>query len=372
MTTIGLPREIKDNEFRVALTPNGVSALAADGHAVLVERSAGEGSGFSDDDYAGVGATLLGAAGDVFEKADIIVKVKEPIGPELKMLRDGQTLFTYLHLAAVPEVATALLERGVTAVAYETVQLADGTLPLLAPMSEVAGRLAPQIGAHYLERPQAGRGVLLSGVPGLPPASVVVLGAGVAGVNAADVALGMGARVSLVELRMDRLRHAAENLEGNLETIASTPAAIAEAVQDADLIVGAVLVAGAAAPKVVSRAMVAAMQPGSVIVDIAVDQGGCIETTRPTSHSDPTYVDQGVTHYCVTNMPGAVPRTSTHALTNATLPYVRAIAGHGALEAAKRDAALAAGLNTHAGQVTHAAVAEALGLPHTPVAQVLG
>jgi alanine dehydrogenase len=365
---IGVPQETKDNEYRVALTPEGAGALVGDGHTVRVQRGAGAGSGFGDDAYAAAGATLTDAAGAW--DADLVLRVKEPLAPEFALLREGGTLFTYLHLAAAREAAEALLARRVTGVAYETVQTAGGGLPLLAPMSEVAGRLAVQVGAHYLEKPQGGFGRLLGGIPGVPPALVVVLGAGAVGSHAARQAAGMGARVLVLNNTVDRLRALTAVLPG-IETGIATPAAVAAAVREADLVVGTVLVPGASAPRVVTRAMVASMRPGSVIVDVSVDQGGCVETTRPTSHSHPVYVEEGVTHYAVTNMPGAVPHTSTIALTNATLPYAQALAHWGSLEAARRDPALALGINTHAGHIVHAGVAEALGVEALPLADVL-
>ena len=361
---IGLPKETKDQEYRVALTPAGAAALVGDGHRVLVERGAGAGAGFGDDAYAASGATLVASPAAVFGGADMVVKVKEPLEPEFVYLRPGLVLFTYLHLAAAQEAARALLDGSVTAIAYETVAGSDGSLPLLTPMSEVAGRMAGQVGAHYLERPSGGSGRLLGGVTGVPPARVAVLGAGVVGTNAAAAALGLGAHVTLLNRGVDRLRHAEDVLGGDLETVVMTPAAVEGVVADADLVVGAVLTPGAAAPKVVTRDTVARMRSGSVIVDVAVDQGGCIETTRPTSHSDPVYVVDGVIHYCVTNMPGAVPYTSTVALTNATLPYIRAIAKRGVADAMREDPGLAAGLNAHAGAITHPAVAEALGVTY--------
>jgi alanine dehydrogenase len=365
---IGVPQETKDHEQRVALTPEGAGALVGDGHEVRVQHGAGAGSGFGDDAYAAVGASLTDAPGAW--DADLVLKVKEPLAPEFALLRGGGTLFTYLHLAAAREAAEALLAHRVTGVAYETVQTAGGGLPLLAPMSEVAGHLAVQAGAHHLEAPHGGEGRLLGGIPGVPPALVVVLGAGNVGTHAARQAVGMGARVLVLNNTVDRLRALTATLPG-IETGIATPAAVAAAVREASLVVGTVLVPGATAPRVVTRGMVASMRPGTVIVDVSVDQGGCVETTRPTSHSHPVYVEEGVIHYAVTNMPGAVPHTSTIALTNATLPYARALARWGSLEAARRDPALALGINTHAGRIVHAGVAEALGVEALPLADVL-
>ncbi|MBM3939626.1 MAG: alanine dehydrogenase [SAR202 cluster bacterium] len=369
---IGIPREIKDGENRVALTPTGAQALEDAGHDVYVQRNAGAGSGFTDEQYVAAGADIVDDPSVLFSKCDLVVKVKEPLGPELGYLRPGLTLFTYLHLAAAREAAEALLRHQTTGIAYETVRLPDGSLPLLQPMSEVAGRLSAQIGARYLERHFGGMGTLLGGVPGVPPAKAVVIGAGTVGTNAAIIALGMGAHVTIIDKSAPRLRYLTEVLRGSFETVVASSSSIAEAVRDADLVIGAVLIAGASAPRVVTRRMVASMKPGAVIVDVAVDQGGCIETTRPTSHHDPVYEVDGVIHYCVTNMPGAVPRTSTMALTNATLPYVIAIAHHGPLEAMRLDPALASGLNTHQGRLTNAAVAEALRLPCITVDEALG
>jgi alanine dehydrogenase len=349
-----------------------VAGLVVEGHQVLVQPGAGLGSGFSDAEYRTAGAHLMAAPEDLWTGADLVVKVKEPLGPELAWLRPGLVLFTYLHLAAVPSLAQALLDRQVTAIAYETVELPSGELPLLTPMSEVAGRLSIQAGAHYLEKAQGGAGKLLSGVPGVPPARVVILGAGVVGSNAAAIALGMGARVTLLNRSLDSLRRLSLVLHGNLETQAMTPEAVQAAVGRADLVVGAVLAAGGKAPVLVTRRTVQTMRPGSVIVDVAVDQGGCVETTRPTSHSNPVYVEEGVTHYCVPNMPGAVPRTSTQALCNATLPYIRSIARSGAFPALRADPALARGLNTCQGRVTHPGLAAALGLPAASLDDVLG
>ena len=369
---IGAPKEIKDNEFRVGLTPSAVAELVHHGHGVIVEKSAGIGSGLADADYVAAGATLIDTAAEIFARADMIVKVKEPLAAERKMLRPGQVLYTYLHLA--PDLAQTqdLVASGATCIAYETVTSPSGGLPLLTPMSEVAGRLAPQVGAHALEKAQGGSGVLLGGVPGVPAAEVVIIGGGVSGTHAATIALGMGANVTLVDKSNDALRRIAAQFGPGLSTIYSTRAAIAELVKRADLVIGAVLVPGAAAPKLITRAMLSTMKPGSVIVDIAIDQGGCCETSRPTTHSHPTYVVDGVVHYCVANMPGAVARTSTFALNNATLPFALALADKGWRQALKDDPHLRNGLNVHAGKITCKPVAEAHGLPYTPAEAVLG
>lgn len=361
---VGVPKEIKDHEDRVGLVPSSVAELVHHGHEVLVERSAGLGAGLGDDQYVAAGARIVDSAEAVFAESEMIVKVKEPLAIERKRLRRGQVLFTYLHLAPDRTQTEDLLKSGVTAIAYETVTSPSGTLPLLTPMSEIAGRLAPQVGAHYLERTAGGRGVLLGGVPGVPPAEVVVLGGGVSGTHAATIALGMGATVFVVDRSADVLRRLAAQFPG-LRTIFSTRDALSAILRRADLLVGAVLVPGAAAPKLVTREMVASMKPNSVIVDIAIDQGGCCETSKPTSHSDPTYVEEGVIHYCVTNMPGAVARTSTFALNNATLPFALALADKGWRKAIADDAHLRNGLNVHEGKVTCRPVAEALGLPFT-------
>jgi len=360
---VGVPKEIKDHEDRVGLVPSSVAELVHHGHEVLVERGAGMGAGLGDDQYTAAGARIVDGAEEVFQ-SEMIVKVKEPLAVERKRLRRGQVLFTYLHLAPDRAQTEDLLKSGVTAIAYETVTSPTGTLPLLTPMSEVAGRLAPQVGAHYLERAAGGRGVLLGGVPGVPPAEVVVLGGGVSGTHAATIALGMGATVFVVDRSAEVLRRLAAQFPG-LRTIFSTRDALGAILRRADLLVGAVLVPGAAAPKLVTREMVASMKPNSVIVDIAIDQGGCCETSKPTSHSNPTYVEEGVIHYCVTNMPGAVARTSTFALNNATLPFALALADKGWRKAIADDAHLRNGLNVHEGKVTCRPVAEALGLPFT-------
>jgi alanine dehydrogenase len=359
---IGVPREIKVHEYRVGLVPAGVRELTSAGHEVLIETGAGVGIGITDAEYRAAGASIAGGATEVFERADLVVKVKEPQPAECAMLRSGQVLFTYLHLAPDPHQARALMKSGVTAIAYETVTR-DGTLPLLTPMSEVAGRMSVQVGANCLLKAAGGRGVLLGGVPGVPPAKVVILGGGVAGTHAAQMAVGLHADVTVVDRSIERLRELSAQFGSSLRTAYSTTEAIERLVQEADLVIGAVLIAGAAAPKLVTRAMLSTMQPGSVLVDISIDQGGCFETSRPTTHAEPTFVVDGVVHYCVANMPGAVARTSTFALTNATLPYVRMLADHGWKAALQRDAGFAAGLNVHAGGITHPAVAQALGVP---------
>src|SRR5215204_2949817 len=363
---VGVPKEVKDLENRVSTTPAGAHEYVTHGHSVLVERSAGEGSGFSDEEYAAAGAELFDTHAEVIQHAEMIVKVKEPVPAEYELLQPRQLLFTYLHLAADEPLTRTLIERRVQAVAYETVQTADRQLPLLTPMSEVAGRMAVQVGAHFLERTQGGRGMLLGGVPGVPGAEVVIIGGGVVGTNAAQIALGMGANVTILDLNVDRLRYLDEVLHGRIHTLASNRHNLAAATREADLVIGGVLIAGARAPKLVTREMIAAMRPGSVVVDVAIDQGGCIETAKPTSHSDPTYLVDGVIHYCVTNMPGAVPRTSTLALSNVTMPYALELADLGLAQAAKDDPALAKGINVLNGVVTYEAVAEAFGLPYQP------
>ncbi|AEB11993.1 alanine dehydrogenase [Marinithermus hydrothermalis] len=365
---IGVPKEIKTLENRVALTPGGVESLVRRGHTVLVERGAGVGSGISDAEYEAAGAQLVEAA--EAWGAELVVKVKEPLPEEYPYLREDLVLFTYLHLAADEALTRALLEAGTAAIAYETVQLANGALPLLTPMSEVAGRMATQVGAHFLEKSQGGRGVLLGGVPGVPPASVVILGGGTVGTNAAKIALGMGAQVTILDVNHARLQYLDDVFGGRIITVTSNEANIKRAVQHADLLIGAVLIPGAKAPKLVTREMLPTMKEGAVIVDVAVDQGGCVETIRPTTHADPTYVVDGVVHYGVANMPGAVPRTSTFALTNQTLPYLLRLAEKG-LNALKEDPALLKGLNTLAGRVTHPAVAEAFSLAYTPPDEAL-
>jgi alanine dehydrogenase len=368
---VGVPKEIKTHEYRVGMTPAGVRELAQHGHQVMVQHDAGTGIGFDDDAYRSAGATVLDTAAHLFAAADLIVKVKEPQPSEIALLRRGQVLFTYLHLAADKTQTLGLLQSGATCIAYETVTDRAGSLPLLAPMSEVAGRMAVQVGAHCLEREQGGAGILLGGVPGVPPAKVVVLGGGVSGTNAARMAVGLEASVTIIDKSLTRLKELDLQFGPRATTLFATTEAIEQAVLAADLVIGAVLVPGAAAPKLVTRQMVRRMRPGSVLVDIAIDQGGCFETSRPTTHSEPTYVLDGVVHYCVTNMPGAVARTSTFALTNATLPFVLALAGKGWRQAMLDDPHLAEGLNIHSGQVTHIAVAQALVLRHTPVRDVL-
>ncbi|HUY83308.1 MAG TPA: alanine dehydrogenase [Steroidobacteraceae bacterium] len=364
---IGVPKEIKVHEYRVGLVPAGVSELARAGHEVLVQSGAGAGIGFDDSHYRAAGATIAPNAEQVFFRSDLIVKVKEPQLSECRMLRADQTLFTYLHLAADREQALALMKSGATAIAYETVTAPDGSLPLLTPMSEVAGRMSIQVGASCLQKAHGGFGVLLGGVPGVAPAKVLILGGGVSGTHAAEMAVGMRADVTVVDRSVKRLRELSTTFGNQLKTAYSTAHAIEELVRDADLVIGAVLIAGAAAPKLVTREMVRTMKPGAVLVDIAIDQGGCFETSRPTTHAEPTFIEDGVIHYCVTNMPGAVPRTSTFALTNATLPYVKAIAELGWREAIARDHGLAFGLNVYSGRITHEAVARALEIDYRPL-----
>ncbi|HEY3316547.1 MAG TPA: alanine dehydrogenase [Bacillota bacterium] len=369
---IGVAKEIKNNENRVAMTPAGVAALVKAGHKVAVEKAAGVGSGISDKDYAAAGAEIWDDKKKLFDEADLIVKVKEPLAPEYGLFHTGQILLTYLHLAPEPELTRALMKKKVAAVAYETVQLGDGSLPLLSPMSEIAGRMAPQIGAHFLEKPQGGRGVLLAGVPGVPPSEVVIVGGGIVGTNAAKMATGLGARVTILDINVDRLRYLDDIFHGHLTTLMSNSFNIAAAVKRADLLIGAVLVPGARAPRLVTEEMVKAMKTGAVIVDVAIDQGGSIETIdRVTTHSDPTYVKHGVVHYSVANMPGAVPRTSTFALTNATLPYALQLANKGLKKAVKENSALAKGINVLNGKVTYEAVAAAHGLDYHPLEGVL-
>ena len=355
---IGIPKEIKVDEHRISLPPAGVREFVKRGHTVLVERQAGQGSGFSDDEYIWAGASLIEYAERVWSRADLVVKVKEPQASEYALLREDLTLFTYLHLAAEAELTHAMLESGVTGIAYETVQDAHGRLPLLEPMSEVAGRMAAQVVSHYLEKHEGGRGVLMGGVPGVPAAHIVVLGAGTVGTNAAKIALGMGARVTLLDINLDRLRYLDDILDGNLSTLYSNSGSIANAILSADALIGSVLITGARAPMLVTRDMLPTMPEGSIIVDVAVDQGGCVETTRVTTHSEPTYVIDGVLHYGVANMPGAVPRTSSLALSNATMPYALKIADRGTRAALESDPVLLQGLNTFAGHCTHPAVAE--------------
>lgn len=368
---VGVPREVKDRENRVSTTPAGAREYVAHGHTVLVETDAGVGSGFHDAEYVAAGATIVDTHEEVFERAGMIVKVKEPVATEYPLLRPEQVLFTYLHLAADEPLTRALIDNQVQAVAYETVQLPTGPLPLLQPMSEVAGRMSVQVGAHYLEHTHGGRGMLLGGVPGVPAADVVIVGGGIVGTNAAQIALGMGANVTILDMNVERLRFLDQVLHGRIHTLASNSHNVAESVRCADLVIGSVLIPGKRAPKLVTREMVDTMSTGSVLVDVAIDQGGCFETSRPTSHSDPVFDISGVVHYCVTNMPGAVPRTSTLALSNVTLPYGLALADRGLFGAVTHDPALAKGVNVIAGQVTYAGVAEAFGLPYEPLEQVL-
>lgn len=369
---VGVPKEIKAQEFRVGMTPAGVREVTAAGHTVLVETLAGAAIGFSDAHYRAAGAKVVQSPNEIFERADFIVKVKEPQDAECRALRPGQTLFTYLHLAADPQQAELLMASGATCIAYETVTGTTGGLPLLAPMSVVAGRLSVQAGAHHLEKHQGGNGTLLGGVPGVAPAKVLVLGGGVVGSSALRVAIGMGAEVSVLDRSLDRLTALDDQYRGQLRTLFSTAEAIEQLAMEADLIIGAVLIPGASAPKLISRELVGRLKPGSVMVDVAIDQGGCFETSRATTHAEPTYVVGEVVHYCVANMPGAVARTSTLALTNATLPYLLRLLKTNVRETLAADPHLAAGLNVHQGQITHSAVAEALGLPYVPAEDALG
>lgn len=369
---VGVPKEVKDRENRVGMTPAGVAEIVMRGAVVLVEGGAGNGSGYVDAEYERAGAEIVPNAAEVWSRAEMVVKVKEPTHAEYGFLRPGLVLFTYLHLAADEPLTRALLDSRTTGIAYETVQLTSNFLPLLNPMSEVAGRMSIQVGAHYLEKTYNGRGMLLGGVPGVAPAKVAIVGGGTVGTNAAQVALGMGAHVTVLEKSIERMRYLSEVFTGHLTTLYSTAHAVAESVAEADVVIGAVLIPGARAPRLVTEAMVRSMRAGSVVIDVAIDQGGCIETARPTSHSDPVYEVDGVTHYCVTNMPGAVPRTSTQALTNATLPYVVALVTEGMERAIGRDAALAKGVNTYDGRCTEAPVASAFTIPYTPLRDLLG
>ncbi|BCL17026.1 alanine dehydrogenase [Micromonospora sagamiensis] len=369
---VGIPREVKNHEYRVAITPAGVNEFTRSGHQVFIESGAGAGSSIGDDEFAAAGAKILSTADEVWDSADLVLKVKEPIAEEYHRMREGQVLFTYLHLAASKECTDALIDRKVTGIAYETVELPDRSLPLLAPMSEVAGRLAPQVGAYHLQRQGGGRGILMGGVSGVYAAKTVVIGAGVSGMNAAAIALGLQAEVLLLDKNVGRLRQADAIYRGHLQTVASNAYEIERAVLDADLVIGAVLVPGAKAPTLISNELVSRMKPGSVLVDISIDQGGCFEDSRPTTHAEPTYRVHDSIFYCVANMPGAVPHTSTYALTNVTLPYALELANHGWWEALRRDPALALGLNTHDGQVTYGPVAEAHGMATLPLAEVLG
>ncbi|MDA2933302.1 alanine dehydrogenase [Acidobacteria bacterium AH-259-D05] len=368
---IGLPKEVKDNEFRVGLVPAGVHALSEDGHTVFTETGAGEGSGFSDEEYRAAGATLVAGADDLFAHSELVVKVKEPTEEEYPTLHEGQILASFLHLAPVPELTRVLLEKQLIGVAYETIRDERGGLPLLTPMSEVAGRMSVTVGSYYLQRPEGGRGVLLGGVPGVRPAFVVILGGGTVGINAAKIALGLGAQVCILDVDIDQLRHIDDLFFGRIETLISNPYHIAQCIKDADLVIGAVLIPGSSAPKLITRQMVASMQPGSVIVDVAVDQGGCCETTRPTTHSDPVYQVDGVLHYCVSNMPGSMPRTSTLALTNATLPYIRNIANLGLKNAIGKNPYLKDGVNVYKGQVTFEPVAKSQNLSYRDLDELL-
>jgi alanine dehydrogenase len=368
---IGVPKEIKNNENRVGLTPAGVTELRKHGHSLLVQASAGEGSGFSDAEYVAAGATMLGTIAEVYGQAEMIIKVKEPIKEEYNLIKEGQLLFTYFHFASGEELTHAMIERKAVCLAYETVELSNRTLPLLIPMSEVAGRMAPQEGAKYLEKPLKGRGILLGGVPGVKPANVLVLGGGVVGTQAAKVAAGLGAQVTIMDISLNRLRELDDFMPKNVVTQYSNEHNIREAIKTSDLIVGAVLIPGAKAPHLITRDMLKTMRPGTVVVDVAVDQGGCIETCHPTTHEDPTYIIDDVVHYCVANMPGAVPYTSTLALTNATLPYAVKLANQGWQAACRRDEALRLGLNVVHGDVVYKGVAEAFGLPLVNVDTVL-
>ncbi len=368
---VGVPSEIKVQEYRVGLVPAGVQKLVDDGHTVLVQRGAGLGSGLSDEDYIRRGARIIDAADEVWRESEMIIKVKEPIAPEYDRFQNGQTIYTYFHLAAVPELAPPLLEKNISSVAYETIQLPNGSLPLLQPMSEVAGRMAVQVGAACLEKERGGKGVLLGGVPGVRPGRVVIIGGGTVGTNAAKMALGMGARVRMLDVDLDRLRYLDDIFQGRITTLYSDPANIEDSVEWCDLLVGAVLIAGARAPQLVTEEMLKDMEDGTVIVDVAVDQGGCIETCRPTTHEEPTYVVHGVVHYCVANMPGAVARTSTFALNNATSRYAVKLANLGVKGAIAKHPELAPGMNTYRGKVTNLPVAEALSLPYTPLDELL-
>jgi len=367
---IGVAREIKTDEYRVALTPAGARELVLKGHDVLIETTAGDGSSFPDSDYERAGAEIV-SVDDVWNRAELLLKVKEPIAAEYRRLREGLVLFTYLHIAADAPLTHALADSGIVAVAYETVETDDRRLPLLAPMSEIAGRLAAQAGAHFLEKPLGGRGVLLGGVPGVAPGRVLVLGGGIVGYNSAIIALGLGAQVTILERSIDRMRHLDEILSGRVSLVMSSTLQIESSIADADVVIGAVLIPGARAPKLVTRAMLKEMKPGAVIVDVAIDQGGCFETSHPTTHTDPVYTVDGILHYCVANMPGGVPITSTKALTNATLPYVEEIADNGLARAVARDRSLARGVNVVEGKIVYEAVAEAHDLEFTPLEDVL-
>jgi len=368
---VGVPKEIKDNEARVGVTPAGAKALVEAGNTVLVETQAGAQSGFDDAEYQNAGAEIVGDSGYVWGKSEMVVKVKEPILSEYVYFREGLVLFTYLHLAPLPELTEELLRKKVIGLAYETVRDREGTLPLLTPMSEVAGRMSVQVGATYLEKERGGRGILLGGVPGVPPAQVCIIGGGIVGTNAARIALGFGAKTTIIDVNLNRLRELEDIFGGRLYTLASNSYNLGNATREADLVIGGVLIPGATAPKIVTRAMVRAMKKGAVIVDVAIDQGGCVETARPTSHSKPSFVEEGVVHYCVTNMPGAVPHTSTLALTNSTFPYLLRLANLGPREALKRDPGLAEGLNTWLGVLAHRGVAESQHKEWTPAANLI-
>lgn len=367
---IGVPKEVKNHEYRVGLVPSGVREYVRGGHSVFVERGAGEGSAISDEAYEAAGATILETAAEVWRRAEMIVKVKEPLPSEFELMQQGQIIYTFFHLAAVPDLATVMLDKQITALAYETIQLGDGRLPLLEPMSEVAGRMAIQVGARSLERESGGKGILLGGVPGVRRARVVILGGGVVGMNAAKMAIGLGAYVTIIDISLNRLRFLDDIFGSRIQTLYSNSHTISQEVRAADLVIGAVLIPGARAPRLVSRELIGQMENGSVVVDVAVDQGGCIETCRPTTHENPTFVVDGVVHYCVSNMPGGVARTSTFALHNATLPYGIAVANKGLERALQEDVTLRPGVNTYRGEVVHAAVAEALNLGYTPLSKM--
>lgn len=368
---IGIPSEVKDNEYRVGLVPAGAYSLVADGHKVFIQKGAGEGSGFSDEEFVSAGAEIIDTADQLWESSELIIKVKEPVEQEYSRLQEGQIVFGYFHLAPIPDLTKVLLDKKIKSVAYETITDNQGHLPLLTPMSEIAGRMATIVGTYYLQKPRGGRGVLLGGVPGVRPALVVVIGAGVVGLNATKMAMGLGAQVSVLDVDVEKLRYIDDLYFGRVETLMSNQLHLEESLKRADLVIGGVLIPGANAPKIVTRSMVSTMKPGAVIVDVAVDQGGCCETTRPTTHSEPVYEVDGVLHYCVTNMPGAMPRTSTRALTNVTLPYARKIASLGLEEAIRRDPHLLNGVNTYAGRVTCEPVAEDQGVAFTPVQELI-
>lgn len=356
---IGVPKEIKDNEYRVGLTPSGAAILINDGHEVFMQKNAGLGSGLTDEQYVRAGAKILDTAADVYDAGEMIIKVKEPQSSEIQMMKEGQIIFTYLHLAPSPELTKELLDKKVSGIAYETIELPDGSLPLLRPMSEVAGRLSTLVGSHYLQRDRGGSGVLLAGIPGVKPGRVAIIGGGIVGMNALRMAVGLGAEVSIFDINPVKLAYIDDLYQGRVKTIVGNPESLAEEIALCDLVIGAVLVTGAKAPKLVTRKMLTNMRPHSVVVDVSIDQGGCFESSKPTSHTHPTYVDSGVLHYCVSNIPGSVSRTSTFGLTNVTLPYARKLAGQGLRKALKEDGALAKGLNVHAGEITQKAVAEA-------------